>query len=124
MVGKGDQDMTTRDIVEQFQAAWTRGDERATRALMADDLSYENPLHRYGSAEALLPGLMRFAGMMRCATTLSLVVDGDRAALLYDCDVPAPIGMLRTAWFVRVEHEKVRSIQSVFDCTEIRKLEV
>jgi hypothetical protein len=76
---------------------------------MADDLEYSGPLNTYGSAEALLPPLMRFAAMVAGARMIELVVEGDWAALLYDCELsiaggasepptpdsprPSPLGM-------------------------------
>lgn len=112
----------TKTIVEALHRAWTSGDAAATRALLADDLVYDNPLQVVRGADPWLPALMKFAALLRGAPVHQLVVAGDTAALLYDCDMPAPVGMLRTAWFVRVAGGVVTSIQSVFDCTEIRPL--
>jgi len=113
----------TRRVAETFFAAWTRNDERAARALMADDLEYSGPLNAYRSADELLPPLMKFAAMLRGARLIELVVEGDRAALLYDCELPPPVGTLRSASFQRVENGKIRSYLQAFDATELRKLQ-
>jgi hypothetical protein len=112
----------TRQVAEAFLTAWTRRDEAAARRLMADDIHYENMLHSYDSADTLLPALLRFAGMLNGAPLVASTVEGDRAALLYDCQLPAPVGILRTAWFMRIANGKVKSIFSAFDATELRKL--
>jgi ketosteroid isomerase-like protein len=112
----------TRRVVEGFFAAWTSNNERKTRALMADDLEYSGPLNAYTNADALLAPLMKFAAMVRGARMVELVVEGDRAALLYDCDLPQPVGTLRAASFQRVENGKIRTYLQAFDATELRKL--
>ncbi len=111
--------MQTRDIVTQFFAAWTTGDGAAARALVADDMRYQGPLNTYDTADALHGPLMQFAALLRSARMIELVVDGDRAALLYDCELPS--GTLRTATFQRVRDGKIVSYLQVFDATELRR---
>src|SRR5438093_11358749 len=101
-----------KQIVERFFAAQVVNDKAAMLALMADNLEYANVLNSYSSAEAFLGPLMGFNKLVRAITIVQCIVDGDRAAVLYDCDIPAPIGTLRTAWLVRVENGKPRTIQS------------
>jgi ketosteroid isomerase-like protein len=112
----------TRTTVDAFFAAWAKGDEHAMRALMADDLAYANPMNRYASADAFWGPLMQFNKMLRGLRVLETIVNGNSAAVLYDCNCPAPVGNLRTAWFVRVEGGKLRTVESLFDATELRKL--
>jgi hypothetical protein len=113
----------TRKVVEGFFAAWTTRNEREARALMADDLAYSGPLNTYQTADALLAPLMTFAAMVRGARMIELVVEGDRAALLYDCELPPPVGTLRAASFQRVEGGRIRTYLQAFDATELRKLQ-
>jgi hypothetical protein len=111
----------TRRIAERFFTAWTSRQEREARALMADDLAYSGPLNSYQTADALLAPLMTFAATLRGARIVDLVVEGDHAAMLYDCELPPPVGTLRTASFLRIEHGKIRTIRHAFDATELRK---
>jgi hypothetical protein len=113
----------TRRVVEAFFAAWTSGKAREARALLADDLEYSGPLNTYHSADALVPPLMTFAALLRGAGIVELVVQGDRAAMLYDCELPPPVGTLRTASFMRIDAGKIRTIRHAFDPTELRKLQ-
>jgi hypothetical protein len=115
-------EIETRSVVERYFAAWTAAQERETRALLADDLEAATPLNSYRSAEPFVAGLMRVAGMLRGARIVASVVEGDRAALLYDFDLPAPVGTLRAAWFLRVEGGKIRSVQQQYDATGFRQL--
>jgi len=111
--------METKHIVEQFFAAWTTGNAAAARALMADDMRYEGPLNTYDTADALHGPLMRFATLLRSATMIDVIVDGDRAALLYDCVLPN--GTLRSATFQRVANGKIVSYVQAFDPTLLRQ---
>jgi hypothetical protein len=47
----------------------------------------------------------------------------NRAALLYDCELPQPVGKLRIASFFRVEKGKIRVYETLFDATELRQLQ-
>ena len=55
-----------------------------------------------GGAEALV----KFAEMTKEARIVDLVVEGSRAALLYDCELPHPVGKLKIVSFFRVEKGK------------------
>jgi hypothetical protein len=47
----------------------------------------------------------------------------NRAALLYDCELPQPVGKLKIASFFRVEREKIRVYETLFDATELHQLQ-
>lgn len=115
-----DQDESRR-VAEAFFAAWTAGKERESRACMADDLSYSGPLNTYRSADELLGPLMKFAATLRGARMVELIAEGDRVAMLYDCELPEPIGTLRAASFMHIEDGKIRSIRHAFDATALRR---
>jgi ketosteroid isomerase-like protein len=112
----------TRRIVERYFAAWTANDVSAAYALLADDLFFSGPTASYESAEAFRPALINFAAMTKAARIVELVVEGDRAAMLYDCELPEPVGNLKVASFFRVENGKIRAYATQFDATELRKL--
>jgi limonene-1,2-epoxide hydrolase len=113
----------TRRIVESYFAAWTTKDVHAARALLAADLAFSGPTASYRSADEFWPALVKFANMTKAARIVDLVVEGDRAALLYDCELPQPIGMLKIASFFRVENGKICTYETQFDATELRKLQ-
>src|SRR5262249_36906933 len=96
----------TRRVVESYFAAWTTKDVRAAHALLAGDLEFSAPTASYQSADAFLPALVKFAEMTKWARIVDLVVDGNRAALLYDCELPQPVGKLRIASFFASRREK------------------
>jgi SnoaL-like domain len=112
----------TRKTVKAYFAAWTANQTDEAYALLADDLAFSGPGATYASAAAFRPGLVGFAAMSKGARILELIVEGDRAALLYDCDLPDPVGTLRISSFFRVESGKIRSYDTRFDATVLGKL--
>jgi hypothetical protein len=112
----------TRRVVESFFAAWTKNKKTEARALMADDLEYWGPLNTYKGADAFLGPLMGFAQLVKSARMLECICEGDRAGLLYECELPAPVGVLVVSAFQRVEKGKIRAYRNAFDTFELRKL--
>ena len=112
----------TRRVVQGYFAAWTAKNVHEAYALLADDLEFSGPTASYRSADAFRPALVNFAAMTKAARIVELVVEGDRAALLYDCELPPPVGTLKIASFFRVEKGKIRTYETQFDATELRKV--
>jgi len=113
----------TRRVVQSYFTAWTTKDVRAAHALLAADLQFSGPSASYRSADEFWPALVKFAEMTKGAWIVDLVVEGERAALLYDCELPQPVGRLKIASFFRVENGKIRTYETLFDATELRKLQ-
>lgn len=103
----------TRTAVEGYFAAWTRNDVPGARAWLADDLKFAGPSATYASAEEFMPALRGFASITRGARVIELLIDGDRAAMLYDCDLPG--GTVRIASFFHVAGRKIASYDTRFD---------
>jgi hypothetical protein len=112
----------TKNAVMGYFAAWTKNKPKEARTFLADDLAFRGPGASIDGADAFYPALVDFAAMTRGARVIDLVVQGDRAALLYDCDLPPPVGTLRIASFFRVANGKIASYDTRFDATEFRKL--
>jgi hypothetical protein len=59
--------------------------------------------------------------MTKRAQLTKLLVEGDWAAMYYDCELPAPlpapIGTIKIASFFRVEGRKIRQYETMFDAT-------
>ena len=112
----------TRRVVEGYFTAWTGKKTTEAYALLAKDLQFSGPSASYQSAEAFRPALEGFAAMTKGARVLELLVDGDRAAMLYDCDLPDPVGTVRIASFFQVANGKICAYDTRFDATEFGKL--
>jgi hypothetical protein len=109
----------TRRVVEGYFSAWTSNKTAEARALLADDLQFAGPSASYQSAAEFEPALVKFAAMTRGARIVELIVDGERAALLYDCDLP--FGTLRIASFFRVENGKISAYDTRFDASKLQR---
>jgi SnoaL-like protein len=120
---KREGDMSTQDetrrIVESYFAAWVN----EACAFLADDLKIAGPTASYASAEAFRPALVQFAAMTKRARAVDLVVQGEHAALLYECELPPPVGTVKIGSFFRVENGKIQTYEILFDATELRKLQ-
>jgi len=112
----------TRKTVEAYFKAWTNKKTAEAYALLADNLEFTGPNAHFKSAADFKPGLEGFAALTKWAEILDLLVDGDRAAMLYDCELPQPVGVIRIASFFRVENGKIRSYDTRFDAETFRQL--
>lgn len=112
----------TKRVVEGYFNAWTANQIEAAYALLAPDLRFVGPTGSYASAEAFRPALVGFAAMTKSAKMTDLLVQGDRAAMAYDCELPAPVGTVRIASFFQVANGKIATYETMFDVTELRKM--
>src|SRR5262249_18527184 len=87
----------TRQVVEAYFNAWTNHRTDEAFALLAPNLEFSGPSAEYRTAETFRPGLVGFPAVARGARIIELLVSGERAAMLYDCDLPPPVGTLRIA---------------------------
>jgi hypothetical protein len=111
----------TREIVLGYFNAWTANKVDEAYAFLADNLAFWGPTASYASAEEFRPGLIRFAAMTKRAQITKLLVEGDWAAMNYDCELPAPIGTIKIASFFRVERGKIQQYETMFDATAFHK---
>ncbi|HKV86763.1 MAG TPA: nuclear transport factor 2 family protein [Candidatus Dormibacteraeota bacterium] len=117
-----DEASETRAAVEGYFQAWTTRRPEEAFAFLAPDLKFSGPTASYESADEFRPALDGFAAMTRSARIVELVVSGSQAALLYDCDLPSPVGTLRIASFFTVRDRRIARYDTRFDATELRKL--
>jgi ketosteroid isomerase-like protein len=110
----------TRTVVETYFNAWTSKDVEGAFACLAPNLVFIGPSAKLTSAELFRPGLAGFAALTKSARIDELLVDGDRAAMLYDCEFVGG-GTTRIASFFRVEGGKIAWYETQFDPTEFRK---
>ena len=113
----------TRRVVEDYFAAWTSNKIDEACTYLADDLKIAGPIASYDSAAAFRPALVQFAAMTRRARAIELIVQSERAALLYECELPQSIGTVKIGSFFEVKGGKIRTYEILFDATELRKLQ-
>jgi hypothetical protein len=110
----------TETLARQYFNLWSSKQLDAAYALVADDVTCTTPMNAYSSAAALKPALAKFVELLESVELVDVMADGERATLHYVCKLP--FGPLRTAEYVRVAEGKIRSIELVYDATELRKL--
>lgn len=121
-------DDETRRVVEGYFNAWTSHRVDDAMAFLDKDLQVVAPgsngaiLHVDG-ADQFRPGLEQFAGMTSAARILQHTVQGNRSALLYEADLPQPVGTLTIVSFFGVENGKIKTYHIVFDATLFNRLE-
>jgi hypothetical protein len=109
----------TRAVVERYFHAWSSQRPEDAYAELAPHLHFAGPSASYASREEFRPGLFAFAALTHATRVVELVIEGERAALLYDCDFVGA-GTTRIASFFRVEGGKIVWYETFFDATEFR----
>ena len=114
--------MEPKQVVTNYHDAWTKGEVKAARVYLADDLDFQGSIDAFHRADDFVVALSMFQKMLRGVHLIQSFFSDSGAALLYDCDTLSPAGVIRTAEFFTVADGKITSIRLVFDATELRKL--
>ncbi len=107
--------MSARDVVMGFQGAMGKGDMKAARGFLADNLSFVGPFDRFSSPEPYLAALGQLAPMIERVDMKRMFSDGDEVALFYDLVTKTPAGTAPCAEWYRVSGGKITHIQVYFD---------
>lgn len=107
--------MSSKDVVMGFQAAMGKGDAKAARAYLADDLSFVGPFDRFSSPEPYLAALGQLAPMIERIDLKRVFAEGEEVALFYDLVTRTPAGTAPCAEWYRVKGGKITHIQVYFD---------
>lgn len=107
--------MTAKDVVMSYQQAMGKGDMKAARGLLADNLSFIGPFDRFTSPEPYLAALGKLAPMIERVDRRRMFSDGDEVALFYDLVTKTPAGTAPCAEWYRVKAGKITHIQVYFD---------
>jgi hypothetical protein len=110
----------TRKAVEGYFNGWTQKRVDEAYSWLDENLHFAGPGASYEKAADFKAPLAGFAAMTKSAEILELFIDGDRAAMLYDCDL-APIGVVRIASFFRVRNGKIVWYETQFDASKFPK---
>lgn len=107
--------MSAQDVVMGFQAAMGKGDVKAARAFLADNLSFVGPFDRFSSPEPYLAALGQLAPMIERIDMKRVFSEGDEVALFYDLVTKTPAGTAPCAEWYRVKGNHITHIQVYFD---------
>ncbi len=116
----------TADLISAYYDCWRDGiasfDEPGVNGVLAEDLDFEGPIagKRQGAA-GFIAGLKRFVeGLQAPIRMVQRVASDDRAAALYDADLPS--GTMRFAEFFQVDGGRIQAIKLVYDAAQYRAL--
>lgn len=112
----------TRKIVRDYFLAWTSQRVEDAYSLLAPNLHFSGPSVSYETADDFRLPLDRFAALTKSARIVEFVVTGDRAAMLYECELPQPAGWTKIASFFRVRNGQIYWYETQFDMTEFRRV--
>jgi ketosteroid isomerase-like protein len=107
--------MNAKEVVMGFQTAMGKGDLKAARGLLANDLSFVGPFDRFHSAEPYLEALKTLAPMIERVDMKRMFAEGDEVALFYDLVTKTPAGTAPCAEWYTVKNGKITHIQVYFD---------
>ena len=107
--------MSAREVVMGFQTAMGKGDMKAARGYLADNLSFIGPFESFQSPDPYLQALGRLAPMIERIDMKRAFFDGDEAALFYDLVTKGPAGTAPCAEWYTVNGNKITHIRVLFD---------
>jgi hypothetical protein len=107
--------MGAKEVVMAYQTAMGKGDLKAARGFLAENLSFVGPLDRFSSPEPYLAALGKLAPMIKRVDMKRMFTDGDEVALFYDLVTNTPAGTAPCAEYYRVKGDKITHIQVYFD---------
>lgn len=102
------------EVVQQYREAVGRGDFRAARKLVRDDLSFHGPIDRFDKPEPLFEALKKLLPIVERIEVRKVFVDESDVCLLYDM-VTKSSGTEPIAEWFKVCDDKIASIRAMFD---------
>ncbi|HEX4216130.1 MAG TPA: nuclear transport factor 2 family protein [Candidatus Dormibacteraeota bacterium] len=115
---------TISEVLETYYSVLRGGvaafdGESRLRPILDEELSFEGPIAgRVSGAERFLRGVSGFIQTVREVRMIEQLQAGDRAAALYDADMPG--GTVRFAEFFEINGGRIRSLRLLYDAAEYR----
>ena len=85
------------------------------------DVQFIGPLGEVKGKEAVLEHTKKFAAFFKSLKIRAKFGSQDQAMIVYDVDLPAPIGNIRTASLMNFQNELVIRIELFFDAASMMK---
>jgi hypothetical protein len=106
---------TAKDVVMSYQEAMGKGDWKAARAHLKDDLEFHGPLDTFHKADDYLAALQRLYPMVEKVDVKRVFAEGHDVAILCDLHFKPPMPTMYVVEWYSVEGEKISRVQVVFD---------
>jgi len=108
--------MTTRALVDAYAKAVSDGDFGRLGTLVHADASFGGTvIAEAQGVEAFVQGFLNLRPITIRTDIRSVVVEDDRAALMYDLVTDTPVGSVLCSEFLTIDNGRVRSSTLVFD---------
>lgn len=108
--------MSTHAVVEAYTTAVSEGDfERLAELVHADATFGGTVVNEAHGAEAFVQGFRNLRPITVRTDVRTVVVDDDRAAVMYDLVTDSPVGSVLCAEFLALDAGRVRSSTLIFD---------
>jgi hypothetical protein len=106
---------TAKEIVASYQTALGKGDWKAARALLMDNLSFSGPLDRFNRAADYIAALQKLYPMVENVDVKGVFGEKDDVVVLCDLHFKPPLPTMYVVEWYQVSGEKISRVQVVFD---------
>lgn len=108
--------MSTHTIVDAYAAAVSEGDYDRLGSLVHADATFGGTVvNEAHGVEAFVQGFRNLRPVTLRTEVRSVVVEGDRAAVMYDLVTDTPVGSVLCSEFLTIDAGRVRSSTLIFD---------
>jgi hypothetical protein len=108
--------MSTHALVNAYTAAVSHGDFEGLADLLHADATFDGTVTKdVRGAEAFVQGFRNLRPVTLRTDVHSVVVEDDRAAIMYDLVTDTPVGSVLCSEFLTIDRGRIRSSTLVFD---------
>lgn len=102
-------------IAEAYYIAMGQKDIEGVSKYLHPDVSFRAPLAQTQGKAAFLEATKGFMNLFKTTTIRATLGSGDQAAVIYDVDFPAPIGVMHSAAFLTIQEGLISKIELFYD---------
>ena len=108
--------LSNRTLVDAYLTAVSQGDFEHLRSLVHPEATFGGTvMSEAQGVEAFVQGFRNLRPVTVRTDVHSVIVDGDRAAVMYDLVTDTPVGAVLCAEFLTIDVGRVRSSTLIFD---------
>lgn len=106
---------TIRDRVIEYNRAFGEGRLDDVREMLHPDVEFDGTAKPLAGRDAYMSGLPRLVSVLKANEIKDIVVEGDRAFVLYDFVTDTPAGAVLSGELLTFEDGLIRKITLLFD---------
>lgn len=104
-----------KDVVSKYQEAMGKGDWKAARLHLRDNLEFRGPLDTFHKADDYIAALQRLYPMVEKVDVKRVFAEGDDVVVLCDLHFKPPMPTMYVVEWYGVTGDKISRVQVVFD---------